>query len=378
MDAESFLCLGGNEVANSMRVMSYLLRGLGGSQFSVPATPANPESVVVGYDDIYDDIYEPAASYASHLECSCDELDDETNYVSPAEDPAPWYDEMMPASGEFLGVMFDAFDLGTGGLRSVAARASGGGTLSRLRVKPRILAVHGHLYAASARGMAYGKRWVNKALAGSMCGDCGGDTAEILPACGDGFRTLYEVGLVDGPVFAAIPGVPGCTMQEVSFQLAAGNPYLHRSHGEMLEPVDLTETYQYATQQIETSEWTGDVSITIEVTAVGIVNGLQIFAVPMAPGAPCADNPVTVMEARCAYYQVDNLADGDRLIIDATSRRVERWDNTSKTVTSGFANLAFDSPFPWLVVSPCSNVCLSFVNGAGHAIINVSHEEREL
>lgn len=368
----SYLCLAGNEISNEVRTLSYLLRGLGGPNFEVATNGSpNPSALVSGYSDIYSDIYEGDTSFASFLACYCADLDDGSNYESPADDPAPWYDAARPgASGDFLGIIFDVIDLAPAAVRSIAARSSGGGTMGRLRTRPRVVQFHGTMYAASARGMEYGRRWLNKALAGSMCAGCGGDDAELLPACsaeGDsGFRTLHEVGLIDGPVFPAIDGVPPDTMTEVAFQLGAGNPYLHA------ERASDSFTGGGFSTTLETSEWQGDTAVRLDVTAVTDVSGLVIKAMPTTSDGVYSENNT------CARYVIGQLSAGDTLTIDATNARVTLLDNTSKSEVSGFSSLNFDSPFPWLIIQPCSKVRLAVAAGSGTAHVVVTQSEREL
>jgi len=388
MNGRSYLCLAGTEIANEVRTLSYLLRGLAGSGFEVATNgAADPASLVSGYSDIYSDIYTADVSFASVLACYCSDLDDPSNFVSPAADHAPWYDSTIPASGEFFGVGLETVDLGPTQLRAVTARSSGGGSMGRLRAKPRTMQFAGHMYASTPRGMAYGERWLNMVLAGSMCEAEGGDTAEVLPACGDGatgaasgFRTLYEVGLVDGPVFTPIlgHGGPGHRMQQVAWQLVAANPYLHRQYGSAPTVIPLTTAGAYVSVPISTTEWGGEVAVTLDIEAVGDLTSMEIAARPMIPGDDCTYNPALTVNT-CAAYIVNHLDNGNILTIDATSRRVSEWDDTSKSSKSGFDALVFASPFPWIIVPPCSMVCVTLrLAGTGHANVTVTAEAREL
>lgn len=199
MRLEDFLEISGIEVANTNRTADYLNAGL---LTGVALASAN---------------------------CDCAATDDGP-YTSPAADPAPWYDAARPESGEFLGLLAAGITLDPVAVRSVSPKLSGGGTVGRSYFRHRMIAVRGILLAASAQGMAYGERWLNDVLAGRVTG-CASDTMRVLLACPSGagtsqFRTLRQVGIVDGPIPGPAQEMPECYVQEVQFQMAAGVPWL--------------------------------------------------------------------------------------------------------------------------------------------------------
>lgn len=232
--AEPYLALNGVEIANTLRTMMYLWRGLGGSAWSVDVTANITEVIVVDdpYSDTYSDTYggKTQVVIAKDLRnlCSyCAALDtgDDHTFVSPAEDGAPWYSPSRPESGDFLGLLPQVTLLPVM-QRTVTKRALGGGTIGPAIANPRIVQVAGVMVAASEAGMAYGQSWLRRALSGSPNG-CGGDTLEVVPYCAEP-RILKGVGVVDGPLFtpAMNDGTGACLVQTVAFQLAAGEPYL--------------------------------------------------------------------------------------------------------------------------------------------------------
>lgn len=202
MKAVGFIEYGGVEIANENRVADYLNAGL-----------------LTGLA-------------ITDIDCGCD-LIDEGPYVSPSADPAPWYDSTRPESDEYLGLL--AYDIRIDPVirRSISPRSLHGASIGPLRARHRIVAVRGLLLASSAQGMAYGERWLNDVLAGTLSG-CGSDTMRLLLACPPSsyavveaqFRSLREVAIADGPTTAAVQELPECYVSDISFQIAAGIPQL--------------------------------------------------------------------------------------------------------------------------------------------------------
>ena len=114
----------------------------------------------------------------------------------------------------------------------------------------------GFLFGRTCCSVAYGLRWLTSVLRQSKCGsECGGERLDLLiccpptdtdpldcgcstlvapgiPADDDAFRTLYNVGLLEGPLVLSqrsTSGRCGCsTIMEVEFSMVAGNPHLYR------------------------------------------------------------------------------------------------------------------------------------------------------
>lgn len=199
MRLEDYAEFGGIEIANANRTSDYISNGL-----------------ITGVT------FQPSA-------CEC-AITDDGPYVSPAADPAPWYDSTRPESGEFVGLMATGIILDPIITRSVSPKLSNGATIGRIYYRHRIVSVGGYLLASTAQGMSYGERWLNSVLAGTIVG-CAPDELRLLLSCPSGsgssqFRTLRKVGIVEAPTFAQVQELAECYIQAVQFQFAAGVPWL--------------------------------------------------------------------------------------------------------------------------------------------------------
>ncbi|WP_428950947.1 hypothetical protein [Streptomyces sp. cg35] len=161
---------------------------------------------------------------------------------------APWWDDAVPASREFLGLTgleFTGLSFPTRS-REVTSLAHAGGTLGRLTAGHREIGVRASALALSDAGMSYGMAWLAWALRhadqtsdGTSCGTCAGSTARILAYCPQdpsdesAWRTMYEVGLLEWPADPKLGrGAASCAggrvvTGELNFTLAAGRPWLH-------------------------------------------------------------------------------------------------------------------------------------------------------
>lgn len=172
---------------------------------------------------------------------SCVEDNDPEGYGdSPdfEDNPAPWYDENVPASKEFLG-LFVTEVTGLDGppyLRSNAVNNSIGASLSRLKINGREMGVRGTLYATSCHGMDYGIRWINQFVLGSTtCEGCPEDELIIRTCCSrdpqanpdDGLFTLKRVGVLDPPRYTKPLSRCGCFVREVYWSFFSEIPYIY-------------------------------------------------------------------------------------------------------------------------------------------------------
>lgn len=191
MMIEPWLCLGGIEIANPCRTLSYL-RNLGNA--CQPAAPPMdgccPDWLPEGEDG-------PGA------------------YSTPAADDAPWYDPGVPESADVLGVWIEEIRLGAAWSRSRAEGLSST-TLGRGRLGGREIVVVGWLYARTAAATAYGRAWLFEALAGGCEEECDLPDARVYLHCGCDAasppeRTLRRVGLVafDPDIEPAFPRACG-------------------------------------------------------------------------------------------------------------------------------------------------------------------------
>lgn len=222
-----WLVYGGQEIANEARTISYLANR---------QTPTNPDGVP-GVSDRWRVNITPC--------CPCPVLFTDSaggvlEYLRPDLDGAPWYDPDVPASAEFLGLLVTGID----GLESVVTRAvvdrgsaPGGAWLGVERLGPRPVTVKGTLVATTCVGLDYGRRWLAHTLANDPCDACDTYALELRtscptaitpPASDEGLKTLYGVGLTDGPKRSGQVDEHGpCDLLDVEFTLTAGEPWLY-------------------------------------------------------------------------------------------------------------------------------------------------------
>lgn len=169
MAEQSLLYFAGTEVASNARVLAYLT-GSGGRAV-VQQGCACVAAAAVG----------------------------DAPYMSPALDPAPWYDADEPESASFGGVWIESI----AGLsdspyvRTATQRLGDGAIKSRGRRQSKTLTVTAWLFAADCCGADYGMRWLTAALYAS-CTQCSGDELCFLSCCP---QTVPEdtPGAVEGP-----------------------------------------------------------------------------------------------------------------------------------------------------------------------------------
>lgn len=139
-----YLCIGGNEIVNHCRTMAYVNAGL------APAW---------------------SAGVTSSCECCCETVDD-GNYTTPSDvegNPAPWYDPNRPESAEFYGILVSDMHMSTPLTASLVDSSIGRSCPIPV---PRVITLEGAIVASSARGTAYGREWLVRALASPCVGGC--------------------------------------------------------------------------------------------------------------------------------------------------------------------------------------------------------------
>lgn len=230
--------MGGTEVANAARTVEYLSAGL--------ANNAQGHWIIQQCD---------LCSVLYRLNGG-DCMDPDV-FVSPATDPAPWYDPTEPGSTSFLGVLiigFTGYDSTATRVVTPRIQGLGGATFSGQRRKPREWRFRAALVSADDSGAEYGLRWLTSVLETTPCADCTTTDLTVRLVCppGDcsddslGEWHSYEVVLTDGPKeveqFSPRPadyadslvGWRDCII--VEWVMAAGNPFLYKLGQECLSP----------------------------------------------------------------------------------------------------------------------------------------------
>lgn len=363
-NVEPYLLWNGDELVDALRTLTYLRRGLGGSGWEVAVDPtagSGPGTTTIIddiYVDVYDDVYGGTAVttydpfWTGSLACYC-ALTDTGPYVSPADDPAPWYDPARPESGDFLGFWPDV-ELLNPAKRVVTSRSSGGGSVSALGVGPRLVQVTGLLYAGSKAGMDWGELWLKQVLAGTD--GCDGDTLTLLPTCPPDdvddpstyLRELRHVALVDGPTFGDA-GVHRDVAQTVAFQLAAGDPYLRR----VVSLLALTAL-------------TG-APIVVAMSAPAVVGDA---AMVLTVEGPVADLVVSLPDG--SAFEVD-LDAGETLVVDASDQTVSL--NGS---SGGLDALTFTGLLRWITAATGTTATVTLTPSGAGGFVAVDAVYREL
>lgn len=196
---EKYLCVGGVEISNPLRTMSYMAN-VGNSCLPtvpwvgsccpcpewLPTQPGlglvlPPGNTLVADGPPVDDL--PALTW-----------------TTPEADDAPWYDPSVPESADFLGVMIEEMTLGVPWSREARSRRTGA-ALGPGRLGGRELNAVGWVYTRSAAATWYARQWLFEALAGPAgCDGCSLPDALIWTHCDPaspraGRRTLRRVGL---------------------------------------------------------------------------------------------------------------------------------------------------------------------------------------
>lgn len=342
-----YLCLGGTELANYNRTATYVTdRGISGLTLSTS--------------------------------CNCPAMEDDyITFTNPIADDAPWYDSNVPESADFLGLLaYDIQVLPVIG-RDSNVRAGRGSILSRIGYGQRIIQVRAYMFAANSQGMQYGVRWLNQALMGSYCLDgCAPDVLTLLPACPEDltgedaepyFREVYNVGIVDGPNTAPVGDLPECHIQQVSFQLAGGIPFLFSPPEVVLEdyPLDGYVGGSEVCTMVSTNGWPGDGAAIIKIEAEDDdLLGIHLYAKPSLDGECPA-----VEGMPCWEVYVDHLPKGHVLTFDAVREDVYVYNPSSKREEAGLpyirlpgtafiTGLGVGGLYRHLEIPPCTDMCI--------------------
>lgn len=319
--------------------------------------------------------------------CPCEAYDE--GYVDIVSDPAPWYDATRPDSEDFLGFYAHSIEEDTVQGRTVVAGGGVGSSVMPERLRHRNLFFSGLMLATSERGMNYGRSWLREALRGNCANDgTASDQLLVLPSCPPPedmayddatpwFRTLYNVGLVDGPVYQKSGNAPWWYIQEAAFTLTAGIPWLYHDETRVLDAVDITAGTQNAA--LTTPDWMGEGTFTIDIkspsagsgaTAITITGGISLDG--SCPRGELADDTMP-----CFSYTIPAMAPGDRIVIDGVRREVRWYGAAAKYPMGGLRYIEWEGPWVWPDVSAACTVCVA-IAGTGDALATVDTQLREV
>lgn len=201
---ETYLSLGGQEIGNNARVERYMQPGL---SRSLNGCACPDFAAALGHEP----------------------------YVSPAADPAPWYDPNEPESAGFGGLWIETID----GLHDAAfnlspvQRLGDGAIVPPRRHRDRVLTVTGWLFATDMCSADWGLRWLTARLLG--CVSCEGADLCLLRCCPTDaddvqrqLRTLKNASLISGPEVIGRAPLPEAVCEgktrpafQVTFQISA-------------------------------------------------------------------------------------------------------------------------------------------------------------
>lgn len=325
MEFYPFLCLDGTELAFGDRTLAYLRNGL----LDFPGT--------IG--DVY----------------NCDVLRDGETFSDPMSDEAPWYNPMVPASAEFLGINPISIDVLTVLQRKVVTRARGGGVVGPLTPQPRVLQFQGHMFASTERGMAYGDRWVNEVLANENCNYTPFNEVLLAPACPeteDDLRRIFDAGVTDGPIMTP-SDLPHCKMSVLNFQLTAGVPHLFSPDISITEESASSYFAEELCYYITTIDSPGDAVVNITLTATTDLGYIHMW------GKPTFDMDCPHPDGMPSWeITLDSLEKNAVLTIDSARQQIRFRDPSLKQDRSGVGMVNFKGPLNFPEIYPCSEYCL--------------------
>lgn len=226
-----YLKVGSVEVANAARSLEYLRKGLGDN---------GSARWEIGSGALCSVLYRLNGGSVISPE----------KFLSPALDPAPWYDSLTPGSGAFLGfVLLDIVGYDSTLQRSITNQLAGlgGGVFAGQHRLPRVWKFRGALVSGSDAGAEFGLRWLTDVLQAGGCDSCSTSSLVVRLTCPtangsddtQGEWTSYEVALTDGPHEVEPWGparlredsdvLAGCRdWVTVEFTLTAANPFLYK------------------------------------------------------------------------------------------------------------------------------------------------------
>jgi hypothetical protein len=344
----AYACLDGTEIMNEVRTQTYLNAGL--------------VKTVRGFGRV------------------CPALND--GFVSPTDDPAPWYDSDHPESAGFMGILADGVELSPVLSASSTPRLDEGAVIGAEVHGARGVLVQGWMVATDQRAMYWGERWLNEALRGTNCG-CGGSDLELLSSCSlggapydDDFRLLPGAKLISPPIPSPIEILSDCKTQNVQFQMQAPSPWLFSLPTVAVDDVTVVDGSGDGVV-FATEDWRSEALVITVSTDAGFDDGAMITITESLDGATCPEDRV----AASAIYELLDLAPESSLEIDAMRTAVTYANPTSHLNVPGFDKLSRETrvPFCWPTIPRCNTVCVYLTNETGDDVVwRVERRKREL
>jgi hypothetical protein len=299
-------------------------------------------------------------------------------------DPAPWYRAEVPESAEFLGVMVtDLTGLDSVVSRSVTDRgaAPGGGFLGVQRQSVREISVEATLVATTCAGLDYGRRWLSHTLANDPCDDCGSYALEVRTTCPPGLepplsdvglKTLYDVGLIEGPTRVADSvGRQGCDYLDVTWKMVAADPWLYECPVVVL-PRTLGPTEP--TTSGESAEWIAGFDPPTPFGIVGLIVTIETGSDPkdrdfviegwtLLPGEDCD----TARESPpCYRLELADVPSDSTVVLDGARRRLTiREPGEEERDALPYVVLGSGDSYEWPESTGCLPTCVVVSHDGG-------------
>lgn len=201
---------------------------------------------------------------------------------------SPWYDPLVPASLQFVGMWvmqvegMDAVPVS----REVAESVCDGGVAARHRDVPRVITVEALLIGCTAVGVQFGLDWVSRKLRKGRTLGSRGEPLSFLVASPEGFVTdpMEALGLFRSMVDVVLTKEVTVTERGRGYGAAVG-----REAQILRVTFELTATnpYMYGQESIIPVAWTSDVALPVQWTT-GCVS------------AECSTGPGPLLDPACA------------------------------------------------------------------------------
>lgn len=355
-----FLNFCGIEIANAARTVEYLRNGLG--------------DTMQGHWELGDGAL---CSVLYRLGSGCTP----TAFVSPAADPAPWWNAAEPGAEDFLGFVLlkiDGYDSTLNRGYTNRLNSLGGAVFAQQNRQGRVWKFRAAMISASDAGAEYGLRWLTQTLQTTACDTCGSCQLSVRLVCppGDcsdedlGEWMSYEVALVDGPheVEQRSPGAPADTLAGcrdfviLEWTMVAGNPLLYKPSVPLM---DVTIEQSGDCTDICTFLF-GDPSdaacATVEPPTLGVLGsiytlfslgGFGSVLLEAWSSCPGGSGPVTPELS----IQLSELPAGQTVIVDSAKHRITLIDEAGNSSDgSDLVVLATDTSIQWLEVADCDDI----------------------